>query len=224
MDKNLFKDVYNNKFPFWSKLEENDKNYICDNSTIKRYNKGSVVYDGTNDGGVILLKNGSLRVYIISEDEKELTLMRIHQGEVCIFSASFINDPITFDIFVDAEEDCECYYINNEAFKTINKKYHEAKTYALETTLDCFSYMMWVMQEILFMSMDKRLARFLLDEINRTEFDTVMLTHSLIAKYMGSAREVVSRMLKYFENEGVVELSRKGVKIIDKKRLFKIAQ
>lgn len=224
MNKDLCKEIYSKKFPFWDTLDTKDQNHICDSSIIKNFNKGLTIYDGSDDGGVILLNKGSLRVYIISDAEKELTLMRIHEGEICIFSASFINDPITFDIFVDAEEDCECYFICNETFKYINDKYPKAKEYALETTLDCFCYMMWIMQEILFMSMDKRLARFLLDEINRTEIDTVMLTHSLIAKYMGSAREVVSRMLKYFENEGIVELSRKGVKVIDKKRLYSIAQ
>ena len=90
---------------------------------------------------------------------------------------------------------------------------------ALETALARFSDVMWVMQQILFMSMDKRLAIFLLDEISKTGGDTVHLTHEQIAKYMGSAREVVTRMLKYFSSEGIVELSRGGIKIVDIKRL-----
>ena len=53
--------------------------------------------------------------------------------------------------------------------------------------------------------------------------DTILLTHGQIARYMGSAREVVSRMLKYFANEGIVEVSRKGVKILDRKRLHELA-
>ena len=74
-----------------------------------------------------------------------------------------------------------------------------------------------------FMSMDKRLAIFLTDESARTGSDTIVLTHEQIARYMGSAREVVSRMLKYFANEGIVEVSRKGIHILDKKRLRKLA-
>ena len=73
------------------------------------------------------------------------------------------------------------------------------------------------------MSIDKRLAVFLLDESARINSDIITLTHEQIARYMGSAREVVSRMLKYFANEGIVELSRKGIKILDKKRLRKSA-
>ena len=82
---------------------------------------------------------------------------------------------------------------------------------------------MWVMQQILFMSMDQRLAIFLSDESKRRGSDIIPLTHEQIAKYMGSAREVVTRMLKYFGNEGIVEVSRKGVKILDKKRLGELA-
>ena len=78
---------------------------------------------------------------------------------------------------------------------------------------------MWVMEQILFMSMDKRLAIFLMDETSKSGTDVVILTHEQIAKYMGSAREVVSRMLKYFTTEGLVEVSRKGIRILDKKRL-----
>ncbi|MFR1808936.1 MAG: Crp/Fnr family transcriptional regulator [Pygmaiobacter massiliensis] len=69
------------------------------------------------------------------------------------------------------------------------------------------------------MSFDRRLAIFLIDEVAKTGEDTIHLTHEQIAKYMGSAREVVTRMLKYFAGEGLVELSRGGVKILDKKRL-----
>ena len=96
----------------------------------------------------------------------------------------------------------------------------EAKIFALETALSRFSDVMWVMQQILFMSMDKRLAIFLLDETSQNGTDTVKLTHDQIAKYMGSAREVISRMLKYFTSEGLISASRSdGIKILDKKRL-----
>lgn len=69
------------------------------------------------------------------------------------------------------------------------------------------------------MSMDKRLAIFLSDEISRTGCDLIPMTQEQIARYIGSAREVVSRMLKYFAGEGIVEVSRKGVKILDRLKL-----
>ena len=75
------------------------------------------------------------------------------------------------------------------------------------------------------MSFDRRLAIFLLDESAKLGSDTIKLTHEQIAKYMCSAREVVTRMLKYFVSEGIVSSSRQeGIKILDKKRLRAIAR
>jgi CRP/FNR family transcriptional regulator len=64
------------------------------------------------------------------------------------------------------------------------------------------------------MSMDKRLAVFLSDETARTNSDTITLTHEQIDRYIGSARKVVSKMLKYFASEGIVDVSQKGIKSV----------
>ena len=98
----------------------------------------------------------------------------------------------------------------------------EAFAYRLAT--ERFSDVMWTMQQILFMSFDKRLAIFLLDESASLGSDTIKLTHEQIAKLLGSAREVVSRMLKYFAEEGYVRLSRGTVTITDKKALRELTE
>ena len=113
--------------------------------------------------------------------------------------------------------------ISGPAFAAVSERNPDIRIFALETAVGRFSDVMWVMQQILFMSMDKRLAIFLLDESARTGSDTIALTHGQIARYMGSAREVVSRMLKYFANEKMVEVVRGGVTIRDKKRLRQLA-
>lgn len=142
---------------------------------------------------------------------------------MCMLSASCVLQSITFDIFIDAQQESECCIISGSAFAALSERNTDVKIFSLETANARFSDVMWVMQQILFMSMDKRLAIFLSDESARIGSDTIPLTHEQIAKYMGSAREVVSRMLKYFSGEGIVEVSRKGVKIIDKKRLRSLA-
>jgi CRP/FNR family transcriptional regulator len=162
---------------------------------------------------------------MLSEDGKEVTLNRLFPGDVCIFSASCVLDSITFDIFVDAEEDSECVVVGGCAFEEVARHSQDVKIFTLETALSRFSDVMWVMQQILFMSMDKRLAIFLLDEVSKTGSDTVKLTHEQIAKYISSAREVVSRMIKYFTSEGILTSSRtEGIKILDKKRLREISR
>lgn len=215
--------LFGESFPFWDKMSESDRDTFCRTSQHVRFQKGETVHDGNECTGIILIKSGTLRVYLLSEDGKEITLYRLFRGDMCMLSASCVLDSITFDVFVDAEEESECVVIGGCAFESLSKRMPEAKIFAQEVALARFSDVMWVMQQILFMSMDRRLAIFLSDELSKSGGDTVAFTHEQIAKYMGSAREVVSRMLKYFAAEGIVEVSRKGVRILDKKRLRELA-
>ena len=122
-------------------------------------------------------------------------------------------------MFIDAEEDCEVLSIDARTFRNLSEKNVYVEAYIYKLTTMRFSDVMWAMQQILFMGIDKRLAIFLTDESSKNQSDKISLTHEQIARYMGTAREVVSRMLKYFSSEGIVELHRGGITIIDKKRL-----
>ena len=212
-------ELFDRTFPFWKSLSQIDKETMCRTAHQVHFKKGINIHDGNECTGVILVKSGSLRLYMLSEDGKEITLYRIFAGEMCMLSASCVLETVTFDVFVDSEENSDCVVIGGCIFEDLSRRMPEVKIFALEAALSRFSDVMWVMQQILFMSMDKRLAIFLLDESSKRGSDLIGLTHEQIAKYIGSAREVVSRMLKYFSSEGLVEVSRKGIKIIDKKRL-----
>lgn len=223
MESTPFEPIYRDIFPFWNEISEDDKNFICQNSFAFTYRKGTNIHNGSECSGVIMVRSGSLRLYIMSDEGKDITLYRLHKGDMCMLSASCVLQTIAFDVFVDAEENSECYVIGGTAFAEISRRNPNIKIFALETAVSRFSDVMWVMQQILFMSMDKRLAIFLYEECSRTGSDTITLTQEQIAKYIGSAREVVSRMLKYFSNENIVEVSRKGVKILNKKRIRDLA-
>ena len=215
--------IYKENFPFWEKISDADREYIYRNSHMITYPKGRNIHNGEECSGVIFVRSGSLRLYMMSDEGKEITLYRLHRGDLCMLSASCVLDAITFDVFVDAEEDSQCCVVSGSAFAAVSQRNPDIRIFALETAVSRFSDVMWVMQQVLFMSMDKRLAIFLSDESARTGSDTIALTHGQIARYMGSAREVVSRMLKYFASEGIVEVSRGGVTILDKKRLRDLA-
>lgn len=222
MEQNKFNALYQEVLPFWDEISQDEQDFICQNSYVLTYPKGASIYNGNDCTGVIFVRSGCLRLYMMSEDGKDITLYRLHKGDMCMLSASCVLNSITFDVFVNAEEDSECCIISGSAFAQASNRCPSIEIFALETAVSRFSDVMWVMQQILFMSIDKRLAIFLIDEAARTGSDTLLLTHEQIAKYIGSAREVVSRMLKYFSGEGIVEVSRKGVKILDKNRLRKL--
>ena len=216
--------LFESAFPFWNSLSEWDQKTFVLSSYEVKYNRGTNIHDGGECTGVILVKSGCLRLYLLSDEGKEVTLYRLFPGEICILSASCVLDSITFDVLIDAEEDSECVVVGGCAYEGVWQKNNDVKIFTYETALSLFSDVMWVMQQILFMSMDKRLAIFLLDEVSKTGGDTVKLTHEQIAKYMDSAREVVSRMLKYFVSEGIITQSRsEGIKVVDKKRLKGLA-
>ncbi|MCE5195955.1 MAG: Crp/Fnr family transcriptional regulator [Negativicutes bacterium] len=212
-------------FPAWPHLSETEQQDMLKNCRQISYAKGAFVHNAENECvGVLLIIKGRLRTYMLSEEGKEITLYRLQRGNICILSASCVLSTITFDVEIEAEEDSDVLLISAPFFAQLAEHniYVECFSYKLAT--DRFSDVMWAMQQILFMSMDKRLAVFLWDELSKTEGDLLHLTHEQTAKYMGSAREVVTRMLKYFSSEGIVELSRGTIRILDREKLRRLTQ
>lgn len=208
-------------FPFWEHLTSIQQTMLCDHAALQSYPKGYHLHNGTEEcAGLIFIRSGQLRVYLLSEDGREITLYRLYAGDICILSASCVLDAITFDVSVDTVEPSEILTVSAPIFHKIVDENIYAEAFAYRLATDRFSDVMWAMQQILFMGMDRRLAIFLADEIAKTKSDEIHMTQEQIAKYMGTAREVVSRMLKYFSSEGIVESFRGGIRIIDKKKLY----
>ncbi|MCQ4637959.1 Crp/Fnr family transcriptional regulator [Anaerovorax odorimutans] len=209
------------RLPFWEHLSSAEKDLLVQSAVSVHYDKNTAVHTADFECiGILLVKSGTLRVYMLSEDGKEVTLYRISSGDVCVLSAACVLQAITFDVCIDALTDCDMIQISSAAFSQVMKENIHAEAFTYKLATERFSDVMWAMQQILFMSFDRRLATFLLDETAARGSDTLKMTHEEIARMMGSAREVVTRMLKYFSQEGWVELSRGTVKLLDRKKLM----
>lgn len=205
---------------FWDNLNESQKDFLLSNTKSAHYSKGQSLHCGENDCiGVLIIQSGTVRTFITSEEGREVTLYRLDTGDTCILSASCVLQAISFDVSMEAESECSILQINSSAFSRLSSENVYVELFSYKLATERFSDVMWAMQEILFTSFDKRLAAFLLDESNKTNDDTIHMTHEQIARYLGTAREVVSRMLKYFSSENLVSLSRGGITIQDKKKL-----
>lgn len=216
--------VYRQYFPFWEKLTDEQRELLCANTGEFSYKKGTNIHGTSgNCTGAIMVISGTLRAYLLSENGKEITLYRYRPGEVCMLSASCVLRSITFDVIIDAEEDSSVYIVRGDVMAKVAEDNLFVANYALDNAVARFSDVVWVMQQIMFFSLDKRIAVFLWDEFSHTGSDTLSLTHEQIARYISSAREAVTRMLKYFAAEGIVELSRKGIKISDREKLRELA-
>lgn len=210
--------------PFWPSLTERQQAQLAASTRPLAARAGERVQGGgTGCAGVVVALSGSLRAYMPSESGKEITLFRVEAGETCVLAASCILPMITFDIALDAAEDIEALIIDPRFFSQLSQENVAVEAYLYRQTAQRFSDCMWVMQQVLFASFDTRLATFLLDESSRTGSARLAVTHDEIARHLGSAREVVSRMLKYFEREGLVALGRGAVEVLDRKRLLALA-
>jgi len=208
--------------PFWSELCDSEKEMIEQSSIKARYEKGMILNRSEQEcKGIMLLLSGGLRTYIVSDEGREVTLFRVGKGETCVLSGSCLMDSIVFDVMIEAVEDTEVIIIPTSVLSQIMKENPRVEVYLYKTAMERFSDVMWTMQQILFMRADKRVAIFLWDELAKSNHTTIYLTHDEIARYIGSAREVVTKVLKYFAREGVVSLGRGKIEVIDRNKLKK---
>ena len=211
---------YEDIFPFWSNLTEKEKEYIENVVYTEKYNKGMLMHR-TDDSckGLVTVLTGQLRTYILSEEGREVTLFRVNEEEVCILSASCLLDTITFDVLIEATEDTEVLVIPAPALNMVLQQNPYVELFMYKSATEKFSDVMWTMQQILFLKIDQRVAQFLWDEMVQKNSMTLSITHDEIAKYIGSAREVVTKVLKYMVKEEVLELKRGTIILLDKEKL-----
>jgi len=207
-------------FPIWNKLTAQQQTRVSDAADFIRAKQGTLLHSGGADClGLLLVRSGQLRAYILSEEGREITIYRLFEHDVCLLSTSCVMPDMQFDIMIEAEKDSELWSIPACLYKNLMDESLAVSNYSNNLMSSNFSELMWLMEQIMWKSFDKRLAEFLLDECRLEDTLVLKITHEKIANHMGTAREVVTRMLRYFQSEGMVKLTRGAVEITDKKRL-----
>ena len=207
-------------FPVWSQLSEQQQKNLGASAVARNVKKGSALHSGSSEcTGLLLVREGQLRAYILSDEGREVTLYRLFDRDICLFSAACIMRSIQFEIMIEAEKDTSLWVIPSEVYQGIMAESAPLSNFTNEIMASRFSEVMWLMEQIMWKSFDKRLAGFLLEESALEGSAVLKLTHDTIAKHRGTAREVVTRMLRYFQSEGMVKLSRGAVEITDEEAL-----
>lgn len=210
-------------FPIWDKLTAEQQQRILSVSDFQRVTSGTILHDGSPDClGMLLVRSGQLRAYILSDEGREITICRFFEMDICLFTASCVMPNMQFDIFIEAEKDSELWIIPACLYQNLMDESLAVAKYSHDLITSHFSEVMWLMEQIMWKSFDKRLAKFLLEESALEGTDSLKITHEKIANHMGTAREVVTRMLRYFQSEGMVRLTRGTVEIADRRRLKKL--
>lgn len=202
---------YLEKLPFWDKLTESEKEFVGSKCMISEFSKGQLIHSGAECMGLTMMLGGSVRVSILSEEGREITLYRLYENDLCVMTASCLLNQITFDTQMTAAEDSAALVLSTSAFEKLIEENIYVRCFMYELLSERFSSVMWTMQMILFHGFDRRLASFLIEEYERTGNKIIKMTHDQIAEYTNSAREVVARMLKRFAAEDLVEFKRGAI-------------
>ena len=207
-------------FPVWDKLTPAQRQHIADLVERRSVKKGTHIHDSSAEClGLVIVRSGQLRAYILSEDGREITLSRLFDYDVSLLSASCVMPDMQMNVMIEAEKDTEFWSIPACLFKNLMEESLPVANFARNLISSNFSELMWLMEQIMWKSFDKRLAAFLLEEMNLEGSPVLKITHERIAAHMGTAREVVTRMLRYFQSEGMVRLTRGTVEVTDVKKL-----
>ncbi|GAB6104629.1 Crp/Fnr family transcriptional regulator [Blautia glucerasea] len=212
-------------FPIWDKLTPAQQKIISQSSQSRSVPRGTVLHNGSVDClGLLLILSGQLRAYIISDEGREITLYRLFERDVCIFSASCVMSNIQFEVIIEAEKDSDVIVLPPHVYKKLMEESAVVANFSNQIMGSRFTEVMWLIEQIMWKSFDKRLAAFLVEESILDNTDALKITHEKIANHLGTAREVVTRMLRYFQSEGLVKLSRGIIELTDKKRLEEISE
>ncbi|MBQ8145019.1 MAG: Crp/Fnr family transcriptional regulator [Butyricicoccus sp.] len=210
--------------PIWDKLTPEQQEKVAEVIEYRKVRKGTCIHDSSEVClGLVLVRAGQLRTYILSEDGREITLNRMFEYDVSLLSASCVMPDMQFNVMIEAEKDTEFWSVPACLFKNLMDSSLAVANFAQSLISSNFSELMWLMEQIMWKSFDKRLAAFLLEESAVEETTELKITHEKIANHLGTAREVVTRMLRYFQSEGYVRLTRGTIEITEPKKLREIA-
>ncbi len=211
--------------PFWQHLLDHEKSMLLHYTSTNHYKKGQILHSVDRDClGVLIVKSGVIRIYTVSTEGREISLFYLHPHSTCVLSASCVLQSMLFDVTMIVEEDCEVIRISSPYYrKLLNSNiYVEAYTYKLYS--ENYSKALVAINNIIFQSLDYRLANFLVQEATKSKEDTIHMTHEQIARHLGSVREVISRMLSHLARLNIVSLSRGKIKILDMDALREIQE
>lgn len=202
------------------KLEPNARDILIKSARMVEAPVGTVGYrEGGACGAYVMRLAGQSRVYKMSTSGREILLYRVAAGETCVITTTCLLGHSNYPASTIVEEPIRDVIIPAPAFNQLMIDSAVFRQFVMTNYGVLISDLIVLLDEVAFHSIDARLAKLLLD----TGSATLSRTHQLMADELGTAREVVSRQLKRFEQKGWVALGRGHVEISNRAALEKLA-
>lgn len=209
--------------PFWSDLKKTEQDLLSQRLIESSHEKGSILhYGGRECAGVQIIKSGRARVFVTSPGGGEITLFRLVDEDVSILSAACMMKGLDIELDMELEEDSVICTIPKCLYKEISDQNTKVKDYTLEMVSEKFSDIMWLFNQYVFSNVASRLADSILEHRALEGNDSFPITHDALARDIGTAREVVTRLLKQFQTDGLVKLTRGQIQVLDASKLGKV--
>ena len=184
--------------------DRNGKQMLLTHTALEEYEKGVLLHDRWRGlRRCTDCKGRQVRVYITSPSGGEITLYRLVEGDVSILSASCMIKGMDISLDMMMESDTVLYTIPKEIYKKLNDTNTAVKDYTMEMVSERFSDVMWLFNQYVFSNAASRLAGAILEHMALAGEEKFSITHDVLARDMGTAREVVTRLLKQFQTEGM---------------------
>ena len=208
---------------FWPHLTAPERERVERSIRAVTYEAGQMIWSGESDClGVLMIRSGVVRLFLSSADGREATIARLAGGEVCALTAACVLRTTQFNIRVQAEGRVEGLVLPALCLSGLVEENPYVENFIYRGATQLFAQVMEAVEQLLFCSLEQRLAVFLLDEGARLGTDTLRVTQEQMAQAIGSAREAVTRTLKKLVAAGAVELFRGGVRLTDRKALYRL--
>ena len=200
-------------FPVFSQLPDEARKTIFQYGRVVDRPAGDMLMRQNNQCMFMpLVLSGCLRVYKVSASGREISLYRTGPGETCLISVACHLRGESFPVNVDVEEDVRMFQIPTAVYQNVLASHPAWKDFIIGTLYDRLIESLQVIEEVAFSRVDHRLAQWLLDQ-SKGHPSSVYATHEGIAIELGSAREVISRILGQFRDAGAVKLTRGRVRV-----------
>ncbi len=215
--------LFERSFPFWDSLTQEEQYEMILGTTKNMCKKRTRLHFGGGEcAGVQILEGGRARIFLTSPNGGDITLFRLMDGDVSILSAACMLSGMDVELDMEMETDCTVYTIPKRLYKSLYDENGAVKDYTMEMISEKFSDIIWLFNQFVFSNVASRLAGALLEHRGIEGSDILPVTHEVLARDAGTAREVVTRLLKQFQEDGMVRLTRGKVEILDAVKLGKV--
>ncbi|HEY3346203.1 MAG TPA: Crp/Fnr family transcriptional regulator [Nitrospirota bacterium] len=209
--KEFTKERFFELFPLFGKNSPEMGSDIFAASKVVDFPAGKQLYtEGDACAGISFLLEGEVRVYKISAGGREITLYEIGPGETCILNASCLISNISYPANAVSLSPGRILLLPSDEFMRLVEKHGQMRGLVLSVLAKRLTDVMTLVEEVAFQRMDERLMDYL---IEKSEDGLLRVTHQKIASDLGTSREVISRLLKEFERQGELSLSRNMIRL-----------